>query len=108
MMSPIDGILSRDREGIRWWQGGSRQHRRRAGVVVLPFVIRSQPAPEPGASGYRRGGMKASLWLLAAAAATLAFGDDFEDRAKLIGKWQEEAASGKDSGTIWVLESKQD
>ena len=46
--------------------------------------------------------MKVSLWLLAAAAATMAYGDDFEDRAKLIGKWQQEGASG----TIWVLENK--
>jgi hypothetical protein len=47
--------------------------------------------------------MNTSLCLIFAAAATLAFADDSDDRSKLIGKWQEAAGSG----AVWSLAGTQ-
>jgi hypothetical protein len=47
--------------------------------------------------------MKSALCLLVAVAAISAFADERDDRANLIGKWQESSAASKDAGTAWAL-----
>ena len=49
--------------------------------------------------------MNTGFCLVFAAAATLAIADDSDDRANLIGKWQEAAGNG--TGAVWALTGSQ-
>jgi hypothetical protein len=46
-----------------------------------------------------------AVWLLLAGGATV-FGGSDDSRAKLLGSWRLQDASGHDSDTVWVLEDK--